>query len=201
MMWWMFCWWCFWWFRVIHIVCCVCLYSMNMGRMVSIEASLYDDFVFWWLYKHCVLCVFVFNEYVCMGRMVSIEASLYVHLGRRSDLGHRCLAVSCFYSFMYRYVIHILVMYILMYISIHFTNVICTHILVLLPMFILSLPRRNNQLTIYNVFCCFSAVIISTYWWWAVTQSSEYEEHLFYRKGRILWICICSFGRDGEILF
>ena len=154
MMWWMFCWWCFWWFRVIHIVCCVCLYS------VSIEASLYDDFVFWWLYKHCVLCVFVFNEYVCMGRMVSIEASLYVHLGRRSDLGHRCLAVSCFYSFMYRYVIHILVMYILMYISIHFTNVKCTHILVLLPMFILSLPRRNNQLTIYNVFCCFSAVII-----------------------------------------
>ena len=200
MMWWMFCWWCFWWFRVIHIVCCVCLYSMNMGRMVSIEASLYDDFVFWWLYKHCVLCVFVFNEYVCMGRMVSIEASLYVHLGRRSDLGHRCLAVSCFYSFMYRYVIHILVMYILMYISIHFTNVICTHILVLLPMFILSLPRRNNQLTIYNVFCCFSAVIISTYWW-AVTQSSEYEEHLFSRKGRILWICICSFWRDGEILF
>ena len=164
MMWWMFCWWCFWWFRVIHIVCCVCLYSMNMGRMVSIEAS------------------------------------LYVHLGRRSDLGHRCLAVSCFYSFMYRYVIHILVIYILMYISIHFTNVKCTHILVLLPMFILSLPRRNNQLTIYNVFCCFSAVIISTYWW-AVTQSSEYEEHLFSRKGRILWICICSFWRDGEILF
>ena len=77
--------------RVIHIVCCVCLYSMNM----------------------------------CMGRMVSIEASLYVHLGRPSDLGHRCLAVSCFYISMYRYVIHILAIYILMYISIHFTNVIC----------------------------------------------------------------------------
>ena len=43
-----------------------------------------------------VSCVFVFNEYVCMGRMVSIEASLYVHFGRRSDLGHRCLAVSSF---------------------------------------------------------------------------------------------------------
>ena len=74
---------------------------------------------------HCVLCVFVFNEYVCLGRMVSIEASLYVHLGRRSDLGHRCLDVSCFYISMYRYVIHILAIYILMYISIHFTNVIC----------------------------------------------------------------------------
>ena len=111
--------------RVIHIVCCVCLYSMNM----------------------------------CVGRMVSIEASLYVHLGRRSDLGHRCLAVSCFYISMYRYVIHILVIY----------NVYCTivhpnahfnpfykyymYILVLLPMFILSVPRRSNhnQLTIYIV--------------------------------------------------
>ena len=147
---------------------------------------------------HCVLCVFVFNEYGEDGVHWGLSLCPFgPSFASRPSLPRRLVLL---YSFMYRYIIHILVTYILMYTSIHFTNVICTHILVLLPMFILSLPRRNNQLTIYNVFCCFSAVIISTYWW-VVTQSSEYEEHLFSRKGRILWICICSFGRDGEILF
>ena len=55
------------------------------------------------------------------------------------------------------------------------------HILVLLPMFnCSSLVSRGGETKPSKTFsCCFLAVVISTHWR-TVTQSSEYEEHLFF---------------------